>query len=282
MKRCSYFIPEKALFGSFPTQENVFKLEEMGVRHFIDLTIHNEHNIIPYQTKYNYIKHPISDREIPRNWVSFSVFIVKICSIIDKLQNNEKIYIHCKGGHGRSGIVVASILCYYLKISPEEALHKTREYHSHRIEMRDKWRKIGSPQTFKQKNFVRRLFEPLIYGSSMYSTFTFGFRNSSFYPVQTELGYFKTAKDAIKEHKNTTENWNEKKTEVLTMILKEKFQQHENLRKNLLRTCLRPLIKIGTDNFWGVIQKDNKLIGLNEHGKILQKIREEIFLSFST
>ena len=42
MERCSYFIQNKALFGSFPTQEVVHILEELGVRCFIDLTNSDE------------------------------------------------------------------------------------------------------------------------------------------------------------------------------------------------------------------------------------------------
>ena len=35
------------------------------------------------------------------------------------LVNNEKIYIHCKGGHGRAGLVVSCILCYTCRLSSE-------------------------------------------------------------------------------------------------------------------------------------------------------------------
>jgi hypothetical protein len=35
MERSSYFIKDKALFGSYPTQESVEELEKEGVRYFI-------------------------------------------------------------------------------------------------------------------------------------------------------------------------------------------------------------------------------------------------------
>lgn len=56
MNRCSYFIQNKALFGSYPTQESVLELEEHGVRYFVDLTHNGEKNTTPYETKYKYIR----------------------------------------------------------------------------------------------------------------------------------------------------------------------------------------------------------------------------------
>ena len=38
MNYCSYFIKDKALFGSYPTQQSVEELEQEGVRYFVDLT----------------------------------------------------------------------------------------------------------------------------------------------------------------------------------------------------------------------------------------------------
>ena len=38
MDYCSYFIKDKAIFGSFPTQESVYELENEGVKYFVDLT----------------------------------------------------------------------------------------------------------------------------------------------------------------------------------------------------------------------------------------------------
>ena len=69
------------------------------------------------------------------------------------LKHDEKIYIHCKGGHGRVGIAVASLLCYIKNISVEESLKLTNECHKKREIMKEKWRNIGSPQTYNQKKF---------------------------------------------------------------------------------------------------------------------------------
>ena len=44
MNYCSYFIKDKCMFGSFPTQESVNELEHEGVRYFIDLTYNEKEN----------------------------------------------------------------------------------------------------------------------------------------------------------------------------------------------------------------------------------------------
>ena len=41
MENYSYFIENKALFGSYPSQETIEILEKEGVRYFVDLTLSN-------------------------------------------------------------------------------------------------------------------------------------------------------------------------------------------------------------------------------------------------
>ena len=161
MDKCSYFIENKAIFGSFPTQDEVNKLEAMGVRFFVNLTLPSEPKIVQYSTKYKTISYPIHDKCIPKDYVGFCRFVYGLCKILQGLDNDEKMYIHCKGGHGRSGIVVAVLLAVYHNISAEKALDMTRKCHQNRLIMRDKWRKIGAPQTNRQREFVCKLLEPL-------------------------------------------------------------------------------------------------------------------------
>ena len=161
MNRSSYFIKNRALFGSFPTQEAVGELEQAGVRFFVNLTHSDERKIEPYTTKYTYISYPIADRQVPRDRQSFARFIVKLADIICSIPPDELLYVHCKGGHGRSGVVVAVLLCYMFGLGPNQALEYTTRYHSKRNEMREKWRKIGSPQTYQQKSFVYHFCKPI-------------------------------------------------------------------------------------------------------------------------
>jgi hypothetical protein len=163
MDTCSYFIKDKALFGSYPSDVSVKELEDNGVRYFVNLTYDDEDKIKQYHTNYQIITYNIKDRSVPHDLLTFTQFISQLADIIKQLKISEKIYIHCKGGHGRSGLVVACLICYIFKLSPYEALNYTSKCHSNRSVMRDKWRKIGAPQTHLQKKFVHQLFRPINY-----------------------------------------------------------------------------------------------------------------------
>ena len=295
MERCSYFIEDKALFGSFPTQDEVNNLETLGVRCFIDLTNTQEHRTIPYSTKYKYIKYPIVDRHIPADWKSFAQLIVEICRIIYSLKDQEKVYIHCKGGHGRSGILVACILCHHLNISPYEALQKTSKYHAQRPEMRERWRKLGSPQGKKQKDFVYKFFRILKYDHDD-QYFTAGMNNFSNHTVTIpNIGTFPNAYSAYLSFKKPSdpeyisqlkkgnitlvddivpdENWEDNKVKYMALVLEYKFRQHKIIRDILLNTGLRPLVKESSEKFWGSGDDGS---GLNLHGKILMQLRAQL------
>lgn len=302
MDRCSYFIKNKALFGSYPTQKSVEELENNGVRYFINLTCDGEKRITPYNTYYEYLRYPIRDHNIPTNWQSFARFILRICNIIKKLKTGQLIYIHCKGGHGRSGLVVACVLCYLYKMIPIEALRLTGEYHSKRKEMREKRRRLGSPPGEFQKDFVKRFFHPLYFNKACNHGITAGMSNCSIHSVQVpNLGIFPTAKAAFQAHKNPEnkeyvrkqelssthyiskklgqtckipEDWDDKKCNIMFEILKLKFQQHDNIRENLLNTGLRPIIKHDSNKYWGD-GKDGS--GKNILGRMLTKIRNKLY-----
>lgn len=295
MDKCSFFINNKALFGSCPDQETVLHLEDLGTRYFIDLTYPNERLICQYKTKYEKISFPIRDRSIPDNNHKFCAFILHVCSIIRALKVSEKIYVHCKGGHGRSGLVVASILCFLEKITPEVALEKTREAHQQRKTMRDKWRFIGSPQTPLQKDFVKTLFKPILYHSHQYTCFNTLSSNS----IQIDhLGTFPTVEAAYQAFKNPFDeeflealknpendpkvigrrvklrkdkDWQKIKIFVMYTILKLKFEQYQEHKTVLLNTFLRPIIKCSEDGgFWSDMNT-------NLYGKVLEKIRNDLF-----
>ena len=305
MDYCSFFIKNKALFGSYPTQERVRELEAKNVRYFVDLTCKGERHITPYTTKHTYISYPIVDRSIPSNRKSFARLILKICSILDKLKGDERLYINCRGGHGRSGIVVACVLCYYLKISSKKALELTNKYHNDRTEMRDKWRKIGSPQTNYQKTFVVNFFEPLNFYKAYNSGTTMGMSNFCNYTVEIkDVGIFPTAEAAFNAFKDIDnkkyvdlqitsanpvtskrlgrfcrlrEDWKKVRDNVMYSIVINKFLQHKTIRDSILKTGFRPIImKTLYDSYWGCGHDYN---GYNMLGKILQKIRYKLYIS---
>ena len=304
MDRSSYFIKDRAMFGSFPTQEAVNELEKEGVRFFVNLTHDDEKKIEPYITRYTYISFPIIDRHVPKDWSAYARFIIRISDIIRNLSHEERVYLHCKGGHGRSGIVVASILCYMFGTNPESALEHTTKSHSKRSVMREKWRKLGSPQTYYQKNFVHKFFEPLVFYRAYKSGPTAGFSNFTNHPVVIKgLGSFPTSEAAIQAYKNPTDkeyvdqqenartpiaskalgrktelrkDWSQVCNKLMYTVVEAKFNQNKELKENLIRTGLRPIVQHARgDYFWG---DGGDGTGCNKLGKILTNLRESFYM----
>ena len=299
MDKCSYFLKDKAIFGSYPTQKTVYDLEKKGVKYFINLTYPEEKLIKEYETNNNIINFPIKDRKVPNDIISFSKLIVNISNIIKDLKENELIYIHCKGGHGRSGILVACLLCYIFKISPSESIELTTKYHNNRSNMKEKWREIGSPQTFFQKNFVCKTFKPIYFFKANKIGNSVGFSNFSLHSVNIDnLGTFHTSEAAFQTFKNRNKRdyvlkqqntkspfiskllgskiknndyFNKNKENIMYNILLQKFTQHSDIKQKLLESGLRPIIYTSkSDYFWGI---GNNNTGQNILGKLLEKLR---------
>ncbi len=159
----AYFVNDQCLFGAFPTQHQIQQLEDWGVDIVVNLTHNNEKKIKPYKTRAKVIQFIIPDRSVPENVREFCALVIHLTR---EIRNCKKIYIHCKGGHGRSGLLVASILCYLHKINPNTSFIKTSEYHATRPVHSTKprknqfWKTKGSPQTTEQREFVRNIFQP--------------------------------------------------------------------------------------------------------------------------
>lgn len=157
----SFFIKDTALFGAFPTQNQIESLELWGVDIIIDLTSHYEKKIYPYETTRTVLHFTIPDRCVPKNFLIFFGLVVWLSEII----NDKKIYIHCKGGHGRSSLLVCALLCFINKLSPEEAFEQTSKYHSERVlhsnnpKRNEYWKNKGFPQNKTQKQFIINMFK---------------------------------------------------------------------------------------------------------------------------
>lgn len=303
MDKASYFIKDKALFGGFPTQSEVDELENEGVRYFVNLTHSHENNITPYRTKYRYISHPIEDHRVPHNWKMFSIFIVYVAGLITALSDGKKLYLHCKGGHGRSGIVVACLYAYIYTLKPDKALEYTLISHSKRRIMKNKWRSIGSPQTSSQKNFVHKFFEPIYFYRAYRNGYTAGFSMFTDHAVTTSLGTFPTAEAALQaykapENKEYVERqqhtrsplvarslgrkvdcdnaWTDNIEKYMDEILENKFRSHPELKENLMNTGLRPIIyHTLSDSFMG---EGDTGSGNNILGNALFRLKEKFYM----
>ncbi len=293
----SYFMPDKALFGCYPSSANVTELHSVGVRHFVDLTSPGD---IPPTDTYSHpghIRYPIPDMGVPRDIPDFSRFILSLGDLLR--ESSHKLYVHCRGGHGRAGLVVACLLCLMEKVNPATAISLTTLYHNKRKQMRRKWRQLGSPQTKRQRSMVFTMFKPMYFFNSTISHYypTEGFCSVSPHHVRTELGLFANAELALQAFRvraspdavellrrsrgekvdarllPVTPEWETQREMYMQRILLCKLDQHPDIEASLMNTGLRPLILCDThDTFWG--QGTNACPGKNVFGKILSNLRE--------
>ncbi len=143
-------------FGSYPSQERIDILEESGVRLFVNLT-HSSENLPPYTTNYMYMNIPIEDNSIPSK---VSLFCLQMMELKRALLSGSIAYVHCKGGHGRSGMVSAILLSLIEMISPRDAINEVTLAHRARPNLRDFWKKRPCPHIHEQRKFIYTLFTP--------------------------------------------------------------------------------------------------------------------------
>jgi len=296
MDNASYFFNDKALFGSFPKQDDVTQLEEYGVRFFVDLTFPDEKKIRKYSTKYKYISYPIKDRKAPFHIKGFVIFLKRILHIIHQL-TTEKLYIHCRAGHSRSSLIVACLLCILKGIDVDNAISLTRHYHNQRKNLKEKWKSIAHLSN-SQLKFIYKIFDNVFFFRAYKQTnITYGFSNYSTHSVRVpNVGKFINAQVAynalkrsfddeyVKKQMNVRSTYesnkiakqivisNQEKNENMKRVLLLKIEQHDDVKENLLNTAFMKLVYNNKNDFYFGFGDGT---GRNVLGNILMNIRKD-------
>lgn len=150
-------VGEVCRFGKYPTEDEAIALSTAGYTLFVDLTTKAEITWPPYKIPENVtrLSHPIPDRQpigktaqekVQYEWV--------LSQILNERDSGRRVYIHCRGGHGRSATMAAVAYSLGTGCDAQEALKAVKEAHKTRTVMSDKMRKLGAPQTASQKRFV--------------------------------------------------------------------------------------------------------------------------------
>jgi len=96
---------------------------------------------------------PIVDCKITND----ETVIILAKKIVKMMEEGRKIYLHCWGGHGRTGTLVCIILHLIYKIDAVESLRRCQTYHDLRICRIY----VRSPQTQIQRQQVFRIIDTL-------------------------------------------------------------------------------------------------------------------------
>ncbi len=94
-----------------------------------------------------FITYPIKDYALPVSEPSYLTFVRELWQLI---HHGEQVLVHCYGGIGRSGMVVAGILIYD-GLTPDEAFDYASDKRKHSV-----------PDTAEQKQWVTGLHQSLV------------------------------------------------------------------------------------------------------------------------
>ena len=175
----SVLVPDRLYYGSFPNQAMMNQLVKEKFDVIVNLTRDGEEDLyriipsppgFPIQQEIEYIHYPIDDNQGPDDYDDYCSFITWIkYRYFDK----KKIYIHCRGGHGRSSMVSVSVMYTISPIEFHEAIRHVNESHNSRVNLRNKWRKRKSPFNTIQYYFLTKMHKN-IYVTIAYPTKYYG------------------------------------------------------------------------------------------------------------
>jgi hypothetical protein len=170
-ENCYWVVPGRVIAGEYPgghnpplASQNVRRHLEAGVRFFIDLT--EEGELVPYDDilateasrlgieNFEYQRFGIPDINIPDS-------DELTASALDAIDRGSRelpvVYIHCRGGIGRTGTIVGCWFRRHLGLTGDEALDKVAELWEG---VEKSARCPSSPETIPQCDYVRKWKEP--------------------------------------------------------------------------------------------------------------------------
>ena len=168
-----FVIPGMFLVTGAPNKYHFDKMKENGFKYFISLMEEDE-EIDRLKTPYHDAKftgdfctykdgvilsrYSIKDREITDDEKALDI----ACTILIAIAHKLPTVLHCWGGKGRSGVIIAIVIGLLYDIDSDTALKITdRLFKTHRQNQGDKGKKM--PQTKVQFDQVKRVLQSNIY-----------------------------------------------------------------------------------------------------------------------
>jgi hypothetical protein len=153
-----WVIPGRLLAGEYPigadygdARARLAQFRDSRVNYFIDLTQAGElpayRHLLPVHTKY--LGSPIPDSSTPQDPAQISGLLADIHSA---LESKRVVYLHCRAGIGRTGLVVGCFLAEQSGNGKEALKELNRLWRE--CERSLDWPKV--PQTAEQADYIRR------------------------------------------------------------------------------------------------------------------------------
>ena len=156
----SYRVTNQIYAGEYPRNKDeesshvkLKQFESFGITHFVDLT--EEMELEPYDKMlYSgafYQRFPIRDRSVPKSMDEVRKLVKRIIKIVST-NPEAKVYIHCWGGVGRTGLVVGCLLGELCEQSYNETMAKLEQL----FLTCPKSEKRVTPETAEQRDFIAK------------------------------------------------------------------------------------------------------------------------------
>lgn len=140
--------------------------------------------------------------------------------------------------------------------------------------------------TIKPHNFCSNFFPSfIIYNDRFYSSVEVAYQALKFEGTAIAntiiFGTAKESKLLANRHKDEVPyDWNNKKLDIMKVLVHSKFSLNIDLQKRLMATQSRLLVEHTDDSFWGDGNQNGNEVGMGENhlGKILEAIRCELLV----
>lgn len=152
----NWIVPGKILCGGAPRREDLSTLDRAGVNLFVCLMEKPEMRrlrveYVDYLPASLVLRFPIQDGNTPSDRDLKSL----ISKLLEEHYAGKVMYIHCFGGHGRTGLITSILLGLLKEIPAMEAMKLNQRYHS----CRSVEPQTSSPAEHAQRMQVHRMLQ---------------------------------------------------------------------------------------------------------------------------